>query len=177
VDEAALDIVKLGSRAANFDDFDCGVQALNEFLKKQATGEQAGDTSVTYLAIDRASSRCLGYVSISSCSFKRIKLLADHAQGIRYPSVPALLIGRLAVANDRQNSGVGKALMKFSLQRALEIAASVGVSVVAVDAKSPALRDYYARYGFIGVGGALSMYLPIATIRDAQSHQYPRFET
>src|SRR5262249_61176373 len=56
---------------------------------------------------------------------------------------PALLLGPLAVHPERQNQGIGKALMELSLKRAAEL----GHGLVILVGDPP----YYARVGFAPV--------------------------
>ena len=57
-------------------------------------------------------------------------------------------IGRMAVAREWRGRGVGAAI----LRRLLELARKEGCSVVRLHAQIHAL-DFYARYGFVAVGG------------------------
>ena len=67
----------------------------------------------------------------------------------RYPLVSATLIGRLAVATDRQGQRLGAVLLADALQRAFESASTVGSSMVVVDALDEAAAGFYAAHGFV----------------------------
>ena len=70
---------------------------------------------------------------------------------VKIGATPALLLGPLAVHPDRQNQGIGKALMELSLKRAAEL----GHRLVILVGDPP----YYARVGFAPVPVG-SMVLP-----------------
>ena len=67
----------------------------------------------------------------------------------RYPLVSATLIGRLAVAKDRQGQGMGAILLADALQRAFESAGVVGSSMVVVEAVDEPAGGFYAAHGFV----------------------------
>ena len=82
----------------------------------------------------------------------------------RYP-VPVLRIGRLAVDRGAQGQRLGRALARFALNLALELAGRVGIHAVVVDAKNAAAREFYGRLGFVAFRDApLSLFLPVATL-------------
>jgi GNAT superfamily N-acetyltransferase len=82
-------------------------------------------------------------------------------------------VARLAAAHEMQGKGVGKLLLRFALQLALDMARDVGCVGVVVDAKEEAVA-FYERYGFesfdVVQGGSnarpmpLAMFLPLGSI-------------
>ena len=79
----------------------------------------------------------------------------------RYPLVSATLIGRLAVAKDRQGQRLGAVLLADALQRAFESASTVGSSMVIVDALDEAAAGFYAAHGFVRLPDSLRLVLPM----------------
>ena len=76
----------------------------------------------------------------------------------------------MAVDRRAQGKRLGRELMRFALNLALELAARIGIHAVVVDAKDAAARDFYERLGFIPFRDApLSLFLPVATLRRAAS--------
>ena len=67
----------------------------------------------------------------------------------RYPLVSATLIGRLAVAKDRQGRGLGWDFLADALQRSFDSAATVGSSMVVIDALDEPAAGFYAAHGFV----------------------------
>ena len=81
--------------------------------------------------------------------------------------VPALLLGPLAVHPERQNQGIGKALMELSLKRAAEL----GHRLVILVGDPP----YYARVGFAPVPvGEMSLPGPVDPARILYKELAPR---
>jgi predicted GNAT family N-acyltransferase len=82
----------------------------------------------------------------------------------RYPLVAATLIGRLAIAQERQGEGLDTLLLADALRRAHASAAIVGSSMVVVDAISEQAAAFYEATGFIRLPDSLRLVLPTATI-------------
>ena len=82
----------------------------------------------------------------------------------RYPLVAATLIGRLAIAQQRQGEGLGTLLLADALRRAYTSAAVVGSSMIVVDAISEQAAAFYEATGFIRLPDSLRLVLPTATI-------------
>ena len=101
----------------------------------------------------------------------------------RYPLVSATLIGRLAVAKERQGQRLGAVLLADALRRAFDSAGTVGSSMVVVDALDEAAAGFYAAHGFVrparlaSAGAAKCAWRRGALSGDghaAQSHRYDR---
>lgn len=125
--------------------FDCGKEPLNEFLVKHAQQNQAGGGARTYVLA--RGSRVVAYYSLAPAS-----VLPDDApnrvlkgQG-RYP-VPVILMARFAVDRAEQGRGLGKALLRDALRRALGGAEAIGGRAFLVHAKDEEARAFYERFG------------------------------
>lgn len=78
--------------------------------------------------------------------------------------LPAMLIGRLAVATKRQGQGIGRALIADAIIRTESF--RIGAYALIVDAKDEGARAFYAANGFASLpDDALRMFLPMATAR------------
>lgn len=100
-----------------------------------------------FVAID-AENRIAGYYTLASASMLLSELPADIGKKLpRYPSVPAVRLGRLAVDQNFQGQGLGGALLADALDRAIrpEIAACAMV----VNAKDDRAAMFYHHHGFI----------------------------
>ncbi len=148
------------------DDFDCGEQALNDFLRRYARQQQERDFSRTYVVLAADNITVRAFVSISMGQVGTASF-PDGLNLPRYP-VPVLRIGRLAVDRRAQGQNLGRDLMRFALNLSLELAGRVGLHAVVVDAKNESARSFYERLGFLAFKDApLSLFLPIATLRRA----------
>ena len=82
----------------------------------------------------------------------------------RYPLVSATLIGRLAVAKDRQGQRLGAILLADALRRALASAETVGSSMIVVDALDEGAARFYAAHDFIRLPESLRLVLPMRIV-------------
>ncbi|MGO9321608.1 MAG: GNAT family N-acetyltransferase [Solirubrobacteraceae bacterium] len=64
-------------------------------------------------------------------------------------SGPAILLGRMAVDRRRQGNGLGAAMLKHFITKALEVSEIVGVRLVLVHAKDQQTSDFCRHHGFV----------------------------
>ena len=62
--------------------------------------------------------------------------------------IPMTVLGRLAIALDYQNSGLGTVLLRDAIQRTMQAADIIGVHGLLVHALSPAAKHSYEERGF-----------------------------
>lgn len=138
-------IVPLGDhdRAA----FSCGVPALDQYLKTQASQDRRSGVAAIYVLAD--GKRILGYYSLAATGIER-RAMPDEVTGKmpRYPIIPAYLIGRLAVDISLQGQGYGRGLLADALRRCVRLAVEVAAALVVVDAKDDSARTFYERTEF-----------------------------
>lgn len=83
----------------------------------------------------------------------------------RYPSVPAALLGRLAVDTRERGQRIGEHILMDALAKVLEQSATIATYALIVDAKDARAASFYARYDFIVLpSNPLRLFLPVATI-------------
>ena len=149
------------------EEFNCGEEALNTYLRRYARQNHERNIARTFVAVDETD-RVLGYYSLASASIEFASLPADLAKRVpRYP-VPAVRIARLAVDRSMHGKGLGAALLANALRRILTASSEVAVKVVLVDAKNERAADFYRHYGFRELNDTpMVLFLPIETIIDA----------
>lgn len=125
--------------------FDCGKAPLNDFLIKYALQSQAGGGARTYIMA--RGSRVIGYYSLAPASVAPEDAPGRIIKGQgRYP-VPVILMARFAVDQSEQGKGLGKALLRDALRRALEGAEAIGGRAFLVHAKDEEARTFYQKFG------------------------------
>jgi ribosomal protein S18 acetylase RimI-like enzyme len=157
------------SPAHDRETFDCGSEPLNNFLKQIARQHAERGISRTFVMVDEDAPEpkpILGFFSLTVCEVKRDSFPAEMAK--RLPrEIPALRLGRLAVAKTEHRRGFGKLLLWEALRRFMEIFDRAGGVGLFVDAKNDEAKLYYERFGFVSVpGNELKLFLPLKTIRD-----------
>jgi GNAT superfamily N-acetyltransferase len=143
--------------------FTCGVPALERYFQQQVTQDIRRRIASCFVAVTSDAS-IAGYYTLASTSVALADLPVAVAKKLpRYPLVPAVRMGRLAVSTAYRGMGLGAALLANALQRAsrAEIAAYALV-VDAIDARAAA---FYAHHGLIALPDAeLTLFLPLTSV-------------
>ena len=163
--EAGLRVEPLGrhhDRAA----FSCGVEALDAYLKAQASQDMKRKASAVFVLVQPSEPRrILGYYTLAAYALPQGDVPEAARRHIpRYPLVSATLIGRLAVSRDQQGRGLGALLLADALRRADGNAAIVGSSMIVVDAIDEAAARFYGGFGFVRLPDSLRLVLPVRAI-------------
>lgn len=148
-------------------DFNCGVDALNQYLKTQASQDVKKNVAVTYVLTPPTSEKILGYYTLSSMGIFPGELPDALIRRLpRYPVLPGILLGRLAVDTSRQGMSIGQYLLIDALKRSLQVSNQIGIVAVIVDAKDDNAAKFYEHFGFIKLQeNSHRLFLPISTIQ------------
>jgi GNAT superfamily N-acetyltransferase len=127
-------------------DFDCGELSLNEWLKKRAykkhaTGASRGFVLCTGMIV-------IGYYSLSAGAISLDAAPKAMRRNMPKP-LPVLLLGRLAVDRRYHNQGIGQALLRDAMIRAVNVAGNAGVFAILAHALSEQARQFYLSHGFV----------------------------
>ena len=149
--------------------FDCGIVSLNRYLQRQASQDVKRKVASVYVLCDGNSDGVLGYYSLSSSTIDLNTLPEEKRKKLpRYPSVPATLLGRLAVDQAARGRGVGETLLLDALLRSLhasDVIASYAVLVDALDVE-PDPMLFYEKYDFVSfLDSPRTAFLPMKTIK------------
>ncbi len=157
------------SRGVNRLNFDCGVDSLNAYLKKYAWQNFKKNVGVTILAFERGKlNKIIGYYTVSMAQIDFEHLPPEGSKWLLHYPVHAMRIGRLAVDRSAQSKGVGSALLRDALQRAIALSTEVGTSIILLDAINEQAKSYYEHYGFVALEDlTLALVLPATTIAQA----------
>lgn len=146
--------------------FDCGEESLNRYLQQVARQHIAKGISKTFVLVEEGAPKpILGFFTISLCQVFGEQIPAKWSKTLP-EQIPAMRLGRLAVALDRQGCGLGKALVAEALFRSARVADIAGGIGLFVDAKNETAAAFYARFGFHPTpSGPLTLFMPAETIR------------
>jgi len=149
--------------------FDCGEEALNEFLLRYARKSHELGGAKTFLAIDDVDNKTiLGFYSLSPASVAYARTPEIVRRGLARHDVPGFRLARLAVDRRWQGRGIGGQLLLAAGRRCLLASAEVGGVVLVIDAKNERVAGWYASYGAVPLLDVpLSLLLPLATIEAA----------
>ena len=128
------------------DDFDSGELSLNEWLKKRALKNQATGASRCFVLCDRQ--KVVGYYSLSAGAIAREEAPKMWRRNMPNP-LPVLLVGRLAIDKSYHNKGLGSALLRDAMLRAVHVSGDAGVFAILVHALSERAKRFYLSRGFV----------------------------
>lgn len=128
-------------------EFACAEPAYGEWLRTFAGQSRRADTAAIWVIADPAY-KVVAYATLSMTGIDLSKAPPALAKQSPDP-VPALLIGRLAVDERCEGSGLGTELVKHILATAVELNASAALKAVVVTALNDAARRWWRdRLGF-----------------------------
>lgn len=133
------------------DEFTCGVLALDRYLQKQARRDISKGVSAAFVLTPDGAT-ISGFYTLSATELKLRDLPDEFVKKLpRYPSVPATLLGRLAVSTDFRRQGLGETLLIDAMRRVLISTRSVASAAIVVDAKDESARQFYLQYDFVSL--------------------------
>ena len=143
--------------------FRCGEDALDRYFQTQATQDIRRRIAHCFVAVEAVTSHVAAYYTISAAGISLVDLPAGETKRLpRYPTVPAIRIGRLAVDQRFQGRGLGAALLADAATRPLKSDAAAFTLVV--DAKNDQAVAFYQHFGFrILASQPRTLFLPVAT--------------
>jgi ribosomal protein S18 acetylase RimI-like enzyme len=141
--------------------FACGVEALDRYLRERATQDARRRVSNCFVALDQTGV-IAAYYTLAATGIPLTELGPEVTRRLpRYPTVPAALIGRLAVDLQFRGQGLGAALIVDALARAMR--AEPAIFALVVDAKDDTALRFYQHLGFQRfVSHPMRLYLPVA---------------
>lgn len=147
------------------DGFTCGKPTRDTWLAKRARQNQANHSSRTYVVCD--GDVVVGYYCLAAGAISHAEAPGALRRN-RPDPIPVMVLGRLAIANGHQGSGVGTALLRDAMLRALGVAEIVGAAALLVHAIDDDAVRFYRSRGFLeSPVQAMTLCLPIATVAQA----------
>ncbi len=145
--------------------FESGVASLDKYFRTQVSQDIKRRVTACFVATN-THGQIAGYYTLASASV----LLEDLPEALakklpRYPSVPAVRMGRLAVDQTFKGKGLGAALLADALRRA--VTSEIAAYAFIVDAKDEVAASFYAHHGFMALTDQpLHMFIALATFKD-----------
>lgn len=145
--------------------FSCGEEALDKFLREQASRHQEANISRTFVLIDDSKpEQIIGFYTLVSSSVNVERLSDIDKKKLPHYPVPTAKLARFGVGVEEQGKGYGRALMFDIVKRCWASSTNVAVYAIEVDAKNEKAKDFYLRFGFIELqDNLMALYYPLAT--------------
>src|SRR5450432_1931566 len=92
--------------------FRCGEDALDRYFHTQVTQDIRRHVANCFVAVETLTSHVAAWYTISAASIPLVDLPPDETKRLpRYPTLPAVRIGRLAVDRRYQRRGLGELML------------------------------------------------------------------
>lgn len=127
------------------DQFACGSESLDQWLKRRALRNQLQGASRTFVVAD--GPRVVAYYALASGAVASIATTGRFRRNMPDP-IPVVVLGRLAVDSTLQGKGYGRALIRDAGLRVLQAADAIGIRGMVVQALSDEARSFYEAIGF-----------------------------
>jgi ribosomal protein S18 acetylase RimI-like enzyme len=143
-------IERLGS-SHNRESFSCGVEALDQYFRTQATQDVRRRAAACYVAIEAAGAKVAGFYTLAAAGVPLAEMPAELAKRLlSYPSDPVARLGGLAVGQASRVRKLGSALLWDAVQRSLR--SEIAVFALVIDAKDDQAEAFYRHHGFVAFG-------------------------
>ena len=148
--------------------FHSGSEPLDRYLREHVTQDIRRRVAACFVALTDGR-RIAGYYTLASASLPLTDLPADLGKKLpRYPAVPTVRMGRLAVDQAFKGQGLGGALLADALDRAVR--SEIAAYALMVDAKDESAAAFYRHHGFIALPDSpLTLFLPLATVQPVRN--------
>lgn len=146
--------------------FSCGSEPLDRYFRTQVTNIRRR-ISNCFVLIETTTGLVAAWYTLSAASIPLVDLPPEEAKRLpRYPTLPAVRIGRLAVDRHFQRRGLGEMMLMNAVHRTMQDAAAA--FALLVDAKDDHAVAFYRRYGFRPLADRpRTLLLPLATAQKA----------
>ena len=128
--------------------FCCGAESLDHYLKTQAGQDMRRGFANVIVGVKPDTEKILGYYTLSAASANLTDLPDALKRKLpRYGQVPAVLLGRLAVAASVQKQGIGALLLGDAVKRATQ--SELAWTIFLVKAKNEQAATFYRHFEFV----------------------------
>ena len=167
-------IEPLDPRKHDREAFCCGIDRLDNFLKRTARKQQAGDFTRLWVATHAGHGEILGYYALNAHHLEGDDLPAGLTRNApRTGGIPAIYLSMIAVDRRYQGQGVGRVLLADALERSVTVANQIGLKAVVLDVIEDGggeiterRRAFYTAMGFQSLPSRPSrMFMGIETVR------------
>jgi GNAT superfamily N-acetyltransferase len=146
-------------------DFACGKDDLDRYFRQQISQDTRRRITTAFIARHSTTDRIAGFYTLSAAQFPFTDLDEDWRRKLpHYPSLPAVLIGRLAIDRRFKGQGLGSALKADAAARTIR--SDIAARFLVVDALDEDAALFYRHHGFRRVpGDGNRLFIPLATLQ------------
>jgi predicted GNAT family N-acyltransferase len=121
---------------------------LDRYFRQQASQYGKRRIANCFVAQEVATGAIAGFHTLSATNLLLTELPQTVTRRLpRYPTMPAVLLGRLAIASAFQGRKLGSSLLADAFSRSA--LADIAAFAMLVDPNDDSARAFYARHGFL----------------------------
>ncbi len=128
------------------DEFSCGEQVLDDWLRRRALANQARCAGRTFVVADQ-DGRVYGYYAMAAGAISHQMATGGVRCNMPDP-IPVMVLAQLAVDHRMQGIKLGGALLQDAVNRALVVSQHTGVRALLVHSLHDRAKSFYEHYGF-----------------------------
>jgi len=154
-------------RTLSRDHFSCGKPSLDNYIRNTVTKDVKSAACTCFVLTDHQR-RIIGYYTLSADNIPKEDAPDEVKNTIRYPHIPVILLGRLAVHHEYLGKGYGKLLLIDALKRSLNVAKEqIGSVAVIVDPFDQEASKFYKKFAFTPLPDNNRMFMTMKKIESA----------
>lgn len=136
----------------DLENFDCGRESMNLWLRRHALRNQFHGISRTTVFTERDTGTMVGYVTLAAGQIER-EFLPKKARRDRPAALPVVLLGQLAVDRRFHGQRLARQLLFYALKTSVAFSKDIGGFGVITHPLDDALRGFCAKFGFVDLPG------------------------
>lgn len=125
--------------------FSCGIDSLDQWLKRRSLKNQIQGASRTYVVCDET--RVVAYYALASGAVTSTQATGRFRRNMPDP-ILVVVLGRLAVDQTLHGKGFGRSLVRDAGMRVIQAADAIGIRGMTVHALSDDAKTFYEKVGF-----------------------------
>jgi len=130
-------LFKIIDKSFKIDDFNCGDDDINYFLKNLAIPNQYRKLSNTYIFYIEENKRVVAYFSILAS-----QLNTGDARIYGIDKIPIVLLGRMGVDKKFRGNNIGRTMINIAVKKALEASKLIACRLLLIET-SLDMKSYY----------------------------------
>ena len=151
----------------DFASFCSGESSLDDWLRRRASANQISGASRTYVVCE--DKIVIGYYALASGVVTVENAPGRFRRNMPNP-IPVAVLARLAVDQNWQGRGLGRALFRDAAQRVAQAADAIGIRGIVVHAISEEAKKFYVTLGFDpSPREPMTLMVTLADVREALS--------
>jgi predicted GNAT family N-acyltransferase len=148
--------------------FSCGQTSLDNYIREKASHDLKKKVATVFVLTDDPNTDVLAYYTLSAYTVDIAVLDESFAKRLpRYPSLPATLLGRLAMDDRQKGNRFGELLLMDALKKSLDTSQHIASLAVIAESLDKKALSFYIKYVFQSFKQEpMKLYLPMKSVAE-----------